>query len=104
MISVPPTNSFSTYNCGIVGHSEYSLIPIFLNTAHISYKPQHTVPQILVFEHIERGEFLGIDALQAENLETCAREAALRRFGRAFHEKHDGRRCDCLVYRGARFC
>jgi hypothetical protein len=26
-ISQPPTNSLSTYNCGIVGHSEYSLIP-----------------------------------------------------------------------------
>jgi hypothetical protein len=26
-ISQPPTNSLSTYSCGIVGHSEYSLIP-----------------------------------------------------------------------------
>ncbi|CDK29189.1 unnamed protein product [Kuraishia capsulata CBS 1993] len=26
-ISHPPTNSLSTYNCGIVGHCEYSLIP-----------------------------------------------------------------------------
>lgn len=26
-ISHPPTNSLSTYNCGIVGHSEYSLMP-----------------------------------------------------------------------------
>ena len=27
MISVPPTNSLPTYSCGIVGQSEYSLIP-----------------------------------------------------------------------------
>lgn len=26
-MSQPPTNSLSTYSCGMVGHSEYSLIP-----------------------------------------------------------------------------
>ena len=30
MMSEPPTNSPLTYNCGIVGHAEYALIP-FLN-------------------------------------------------------------------------
>lgn len=27
MISVPPTNSLLTYSCGMVGQSEYSLMP-----------------------------------------------------------------------------
>jgi hypothetical protein len=27
-MSQPPMNSLSTYSCGIVGHSEYSLIPV----------------------------------------------------------------------------
>jgi hypothetical protein len=38
-MSVPPMNSLSTYNCGIVGQSEYSLIPVGLSpwSASFSY-------------------------------------------------------------------
>lgn len=49
-ISQPPTNSLSTYSCGMVGHSEYSLIPAYRQRhsnpprLYAGKQPQHHIP------------------------------------------------------------
>lgn len=48
------------------------------------------LPQVLILQDIERGEFGRVDSLESENLDRGAAEAALGRFGRAFHEEDDG--------------
>lgn len=58
-------------------------------------------PQLRILEHVEGGELFGADALDAEDLDDGAREAALGRLGRALHEEHDGRRGDGLVDGGS---
>jgi hypothetical protein len=59
--------------------------------------PQHTSSKLLILKHIERRELLRVDALEAEDLDRRAREAALRGLGSALHEQHHGRRSDGLV-------
>ena len=60
-------------------------------------------PQILILEHIERGELFRVDALQPEDLDRGPRETALGCFGGAFHEQHDGCGGDGFVDGGADF-
>lgn len=86
-ISQPPMNSLSTYSCGIVGHSEYSLIPVYicqraLITHHFKQRAgnvphgaeskkqlfQRTSSQFLIFQHIEGCELLWVYTLHAQNL------------------------------------
>lgn len=52
---------------------------------------QLTLTQFGIFEHVECDKLLGINALQTQNLNACAREATLRRFGSAFHKENHGR-------------
>ncbi len=60
-------------------------------------------PQILILEHVEGGEFVRVDALQAEDLDRGARETALRRLWGAFHEQHYRRGGDGAVDGAADF-
>lgn len=46
--------------------------------------------QLRVFENVESGELVRIDALQTKNLDAGARETALWCLGGSLHEKHDG--------------
>ena len=70
---------------------------------HSPWKIPHTRSKLLILEHVERGELLRVDALEAENLDCGAREATLRCLGRSLHEQHDGRGGDGLVDRCADF-
>lgn len=60
-----------------------------------------TLPEVLILQHVEGSELLGVDALEAEDLDGGARETTLRRLGRTLHEEDDGRGSDGLVDRGA---
>lgn len=114
-ISHPPMNSLSTYSWGIVGHSEYSLIPVAFVSVHSSrhlFNPQslqrelrrsRTCAQLLVFEHVECCELVWIDTLHAQNLYACPRETALRCLWRSLHEQDDGRGGDGAVDCAANF-
>jgi hypothetical protein len=51
----------------------------------------------MVFKHVERDKFLGINALETQDLNAGARKTALRRFGSALHEENDGRGGNCLI-------
>jgi len=64
---------------------------------------KHTRPQPVVLKHVKRTELLRIHALQAQDLDARARKPALRRFRRAFHKQHHGRRRDGRGDGGARF-
>lgn len=80
-MSQPPTNSLSMYSWGMVGQSEYSLMPIA--KVHISSGSlrsicahllrqsitSRTCSQLLVLQDVERGEFVRVDALQAQDLD-----------------------------------
>lgn len=58
--------------------------------------------QLRILEDVEGGELVRVDALQAQDLDGGAGEAALGGLGGALHEEHDGRRADGLLDRGAR--
>lgn len=60
-----------------------------------------TLTQLRIFEDVEGGELIGVDALQAEDLDGGARKAALRCLGGSLHEENDGRGGHGLVDRGA---
>lgn len=79
-ISHPPTNSLSTYSCGIVGQFEYSLMPILfpsqqrsstrphqaLSTKlHPSLQDVHTLSQLLILQHIKCRKLRRVYALQS---------------------------------------
>ncbi|KAI1335387.1 gamma-glutamyltranspeptidase-domain-containing protein [Xylariaceae sp. FL0016] len=53
--------------------------------------------ELLVLQHVERGELAGVHALQPEDLDAGAREAALGHLGGALHEEHDGGGADGLL-------
>jgi len=59
--------------------------------------PRHTSSKLFILKHIERRELLRVDALQAQDLDRRAREAALRSLGGALHEQHHGRGSNGLV-------
>lgn len=120
-ISHPPTNSLSTYSWGIVGQSEYSLIPVvqslasdyrrqsipatpFMSILHpidIGRDPELcgmlTRSQFFILQHIVCSEFFWIHTLHTQDLYRCARETTLWCFGRSFHEQYDGCGGDCFV-------
>lgn len=58
--------------------------------------------QIWVLQDVKGRELVGADALDAEDLDDGAREAALGGLGRALHEQDDGRRGNGLVDGAAR--
>lgn len=49
----------------------------------------HTLPQLLILQHIKRGKLLRIHPLHPQNLNTRPREPTLRRLRRSLHEQHD---------------
>lgn len=49
-----------------------------------------TLAQLGILEDVEGSEFIGVDALEAEDLDGGARKAALRCLGRSLHEEHNG--------------
>lgn len=56
-----------------------------------------SLPQLRVLQDVEGRKLVGADALDAEDLDDGAGEAALGRFGRSLHEEDDGRRGHGLV-------
>lgn len=56
-----------------------------------------SLAQLRVLQDVEGRKLVGADALDAEDLDDGAGEAALGRFGRSLHEEHDGRRGHGLV-------
>lgn len=56
-----------------------------------------SLAQLRVLQDVEGGELFGAYALDAEDLDDGAGEAALGRFGGSLHEEHDGRRGNGLV-------
>jgi hypothetical protein len=56
-----------------------------------------SLPQLRVLQDVEGRKLVGADALEAEDLDDGAGEAALGHFGRSLHEEHDGRRGNGLV-------
>lgn len=50
----------------------------------------HTLPQLGILQYVESGKLVGVNALQTENLDAGAREAALGSLGGALHEEDDG--------------
>lgn len=111
-ISQPPTNSLSTYNCGMVGQSEYSLIPSDAKPSVLRESKTteegggtqriHTLSKFRVLQDVKSSELLRVDTLKAQNLYSCSRKATLGRLGSALHEQNNRRRSHCLVDGG--FC
>lgn len=56
-----------------------------------------SLAQLRVLQDVEGRKLVGADALDAEDLDDGAGEAALGRFGGSLHEEHDGRRGHGLV-------
>lgn len=60
-----------------------------------------TLAQLRVLEDVEGGELVGVDALEAEDLDGGARKAALGCLGSTLHEEDDGGGGDGLVDGGS---
>lgn len=60
-----------------------------------------TLAQLRVLEDVEGGELVGVDALEAEDLDGSARKAALGCLGCTLHEEDDGGGGDGLVDGGS---
>lgn len=64
---------------------------------------QHTLAQLRILQNIERDKLLRVDSLQAQDLDACAGETALRSLRGPLHEENDGGGGNRLVNRGPRF-
>jgi hypothetical protein len=96
------------YSCGMVGHSEYSLMPkqhvstVPLNRARYS-ELSHTLSQLRILKDVERSELPRIHALKAQNLNRRPGETALWHLRSALHEQDNRCRGDGLVDGRAHF-
>lgn len=58
---------------------------------------RHTLTQLGISQDVEGGKLGGVDALEAEDLDRGAGEAALGGLGGSLHEEHDRRGADGVL-------